>query len=143
MLESEPIWKRKMGILMTKILFWLEDTETGLLDELKFYGSERQDIQFFRSRESEENIFQKEQTHITPETRCIIESSFPLTETCGNCLLIKDIPLIDEALRRYESTKVDIEKLYYFLEILPHSEDLTEAIRYIEALYGSLPERPT
>lgn len=30
-------WKRKESILITKLLFWLEDTETGLLSELKLY----------------------------------------------------------------------------------------------------------
>jgi hypothetical protein len=41
-------WKRKESILITKLLYWLEDTPTGLVKELKLYGEEREEIAFFR-----------------------------------------------------------------------------------------------
>jgi len=37
MLHNEVKWSRKMTIFLGKILIWLNTTETGLLDELKFY----------------------------------------------------------------------------------------------------------
>lgn len=53
-------WTRKETILMIKILTWEKETQTGLLDELRFYGEEREYIDLFRSTETEWNTFRKE-----------------------------------------------------------------------------------
>lgn len=39
-----------MTIFLVKILCWLEKTETGLIDELKFYGKEYGYLPWFRMR---------------------------------------------------------------------------------------------
>lgn len=36
-------------ILIGKLLFWLQDTKTGILSELKYYGDERTMIDEFRA----------------------------------------------------------------------------------------------
>ena len=40
-------WKRKESILIVKLMSWIRVTETGLLDELKYYGDERSLIELF------------------------------------------------------------------------------------------------
>ncbi len=40
-------WNRKESILIVKLMSWIRETETGLLDELKYYGDERSLIELF------------------------------------------------------------------------------------------------
>ena len=54
---EKNIWTRKESIFITKILFWLKKTNTGLIDELKFYGEERSWVTLFRADTIEINSF--------------------------------------------------------------------------------------
>lgn len=58
---QKSLLQRKELIFCIKMLFWLQNTKTGLLDELKYYGEEREWIEFFRLDESEYSHFQKKQ----------------------------------------------------------------------------------
>jgi hypothetical protein len=110
-------WKRKESILITKLLYWLEDTPTGLVKELKLYGEEREEIAFFRMQACETNPYYTQLQEsldtidviIYDMTRHIqdLESSRTKTKT----LILKDIPLLEESMRRSLSVHISIEKL--------------------------------
>lgn len=48
-------FSRKEAIFLVKLLFWLEKSEHFLLNELKYYGEERNWIQELRCQEAYEN----------------------------------------------------------------------------------------
>ena len=58
---QKSLLQRKELIFSIKMLFWLQNTKTGLLDELKYYGEEREWMEFFRLDESEYSHFQEKQ----------------------------------------------------------------------------------
>lgn len=47
-LLEDTLYKRKKVIFLLKLAFWIDDTQTGLLDELKLYGEERDMIHLFQ-----------------------------------------------------------------------------------------------
>jgi hypothetical protein len=51
------IWKRKEAIFLIKICSAILESNSGLIDELKYYGEERTMIDFFQSEEGEESVF--------------------------------------------------------------------------------------
>lgn len=65
-------WTRKETILMLKILTWQRETQTGLLDELKFYGEEREYIDIFRADKDEWNIFREEKKKKIEKAKVVI-----------------------------------------------------------------------
>jgi hypothetical protein len=50
-------WKRKETIFMLKVATAILESQTGIIDELKYYGDERDMIDLFRSEVDEENLF--------------------------------------------------------------------------------------
>jgi hypothetical protein len=149
---EQTSWERKESILIVKLLCWLEDTETGLLSELKLYGEERDEIAYFRMQSGEENPYyfnlQKELT----ERDCVI---YDMAKSLGNMLsptfqsstlrtlCLKDITLLEETLRRSLSIHISIDEIIAILESDPTTSDLMNALRWIESLYIGFPDRPT
>lgn len=60
LLMSDLQFGRKKFILIAKLSFWIGQTKTGLLDELKYYGDERNMLPLFFCRENEWNIWREE-----------------------------------------------------------------------------------
>lgn len=77
MLANEE-WDRKESILIGKLLWWIIETETGLIDELKFYGTERDYVPHLRSTHEEYSIFQEKYEEKIQYSSCIVSefSSF-------------------------------------------------------------------
>lgn len=142
-------WKRKESILITKLLYWLEGTETWLIKELKLYGEEREEIVFYRMQEWEYNHYYSQLQNSLNAVDVVIydmskhiggvNSSEPKTKT----LIIKDITLLEEAMRRNNSISISIENLTKSLWEFEDTERLIETIRFIEAIYLEFPDRPT
>lgn len=137
---------RKDTILITKLLFWLETTETWLLEELKFYGSERARIHFFRAREWEIHTGMRQQDIWTRPWVTIhtLYNSIKYREenTCAT-LLIKDLPLMEDIVARARSISIDIELLVQYLEERWGTSMALSYLRMIEGIYLSFPVRPT
>lgn len=139
-------WKRKESILIIKLLYWLEDTPTGLLKELKLYGEEREEIAFFRMQEWEINPYYTQlQESLTTAEVVIYDITKHLSSIRSDStptLVLKDITLLEESMRRSLSIHISIEKLVKSLWEFEHTERLVEVIRFIEAMYLEFPVRP-
>lgn len=145
-------WERKEAILIVKLLSWLEETETGLLSELKLYGEERNEIAYFRMQAGEENLYYIQLQQQLTGRDCVI---YDMAKSLGNMLAptfqpsnlptlcLKDIPLLEEAVRRALSIHISIDEIITILENYPDTTDIVGALRWIESLYIGFPDRPT
>jgi len=61
----------------------------------------------------------------------------------SSTLIIKDITLLEESMRRAQSTHISIENLISALSEFDGTERLREIMRFIEAMYLTFPVRPT
>jgi len=142
---EEKTWERKLTILMGKLLFWLDDTTTGLLEELKFYGKEYELLPWFRMQTGERNMFYNEYQKYIETCRCILSDVHTFESHPIDTLVIKDVPLLEEKIRRKGSIRIDIELIVSYLEQMSESDEtsqLIDAIRLIEWIYHGIPERP-
>lgn len=155
LLDGEAPLKRKRLILIVKLSFWLIETQTGLLEELKFYGIERSLLPIFRCQNDESCYFRDRYYAQIDTAPCHIailsdiQGNEYLDSTRAN--LIKDLPLLEEGVRRHESIRISftdmIEKVRHLQsgsswepDALIHVYDM---LNIIESIYTSVPDRPT
>lgn len=126
------------------MLFWLSETKTGLVAELKYYGEEFSFLENLRLSENEKNIFLKNHEKSLESIDVIISSFQKNISTEKYFTLYKDISLMEGVIRKNLSLIIDIENLIEKIEQfpLPESENLIHAVRNIEAVYHNVPERP-
>ena len=134
-------WNRKESILLTKILFWLSTTKTGLIDELKFYGSEREEIGFFQAKKGENILLRlSEDTH-----KIHIYTSYSALQDTSilrwDSLMIKDVSLLSDIAQKVWTTHISFAEIYSLL--WTENSELVESIELIEWLYLSFPKRPS
>lgn len=146
---SEPL-DRKLSILLGRILLWLEQTEYGMIDEVKMYWREYEYAENFHMDETEENIFSKIQEEKEKDTQIMIYTTYDYiknTPARPDCLIIKDIGLFDDSVRKAESFTLDITDLQNLIkkEIsdTPIREKILRALSLIEHIYEWIPERPS
>lgn len=151
LLSGKEIFWRKKLILILKIAFWITETKTGLLDELKFYGEERNVLDIFRGRDTEQNIWREQyEKHIKNIPVLISDIYNWESDNKNRYTIIKDIPLLEDIIRRRESKEVSFDGLYSTIEKLPRNDEsqdikihMTDMISMIRGIYESIPERPT
>lgn len=150
-LAWEELFERKKLILILKISFWLTSTKTWLLDELKFYGEERNMLDIFRTQKDEMHIWRKQYEERIQKTPLVISDINNIKQNqLHRYTIIKDIPLLEDIVRRYESKEISFDLLYEYMNSLEsrdasfdekiHMLDMISMIRWI---YESIPERPT
>lgn len=135
---------RKYHIFLVKLAFWLADTKTGLLSELKYYGNEFDWTTNFRLAENEKNIFlERNETEIF--SKKIILEPFHKNIKTDIFSLYKDISLVEGTMRKIFSYAIDFEKLIVEIEDFGGeiSEKIAKNLRTIEAIYLATPKRPT
>jgi DNA polymerase III epsilon subunit-like protein len=149
---TQTSWERKESILIVKLLCWLTESETGLLSELKLYGEERTEITYFRMQSGEENPYYNSLQKELTERDCVI---YDMTKNLGNMitptfqpsnlrtLCLKDITLLEEAIRRAMSVHIAIDEIIAALQVYRDTSDIVSALRWIESLYIGFPDRPT
>ncbi len=149
---SNESYSRKKLILILKIAFWMTKTETGLIDELKFYGDERTMIDIFRSQENEYSHWRNQYEAKIENMPILISDIYTLEniEKNSRYILIKDISLLEDIVRRKESQEISFDKLTIAIEQLNGDSESTEArihlsdmISMIRSIYESIPNRPT
>lgn len=143
---EKDTWNRKETILILKLLFWREDTQTGNLSELKLYGEERKEIEFFRMSPGEHDSFYDALIARGGDTDVIIHDAmrqreYPLTGRAK--LILKDIALLEEAIRRNNSIHIGFDELMAICDELSGLGEMRETLAWLEALYLSFPTRPT
>ena len=114
--------------MMGKLLFWLEDTTTGLLEELKFYGKEYELLPWFRMQTGESNPFYNAYQKRLKTCRCILSDVYTFESRPVDTLVIKDIPLLEEKIRRKRSVCIDIELMISYLQEMTESDETTQLI---------------
>jgi DNA polymerase III epsilon subunit-like protein len=146
MVESDTLWERKMTIFMWKILFWLETTTTWLLEELTLYWEEREYIRFFRLEADEYNHFRTSYQEKIKKSSCTVYDANEFFENPPQefvpAIIIKDIPLFEDILRRSLSIHIPIESIIADLRAFPHSKNLIFWLYLIADLYEHIPSRP-
>jgi DNA polymerase III epsilon subunit family exonuclease len=147
-------WKRKEVILIVKICSALIESETGLIDELKYYGDEREMIELFRSEGSEENIFfEKYNTSLHTKDILISDLYNPsLIDKAlipwDHSLIVRDVMMIEDVIRRKKSRHISLEWLMklssslFSTRHLTIYHDLITGLSIIWDIYRSVPERP-
>ena len=122
LLMSSEIFSRKKMILILKIAFWVSDTKTGLIDELKFYGDERNMIEILRSNEQDTSIWRDEYEQKIKEVPLLISDAYNLKiekqDTSSRYTVIKDIPLLEDIIRRTKSQEISFDRLYSSIQDL-------------------------
>ncbi len=153
-IASEEIFKkilqdknieRKYFIFLIKMLFWLTDTKTGLVNELKYYGQEFDWLENFRLQENETNIFLENQEKNLKNSDIIIEVfNKNISKNPERKMIFRDILLMENTIRKGISTEISFEKLIANIETLnnPHKTALIDILRAIESVYLSTPNRP-
>ena len=117
-LLRKPSWKRKEAILIVKIATWMRTTQTGLLDEMKYYGDERMMIDLLRARDEEENpFFMRHRSNLEKNTILIADLMADHLEECPllretHSLIIRDIVSIEDIVRRKRSRSISFETLF-------------------------------
>jgi DNA polymerase III epsilon subunit-like protein len=142
---EQLFWERKLTIMMGKILFWLESTKTGLLEELKFYGKEYDFLSWFRLQDGETHAFYEEYINKKMESQCVLSDISTFENRQRDILIIKDIPLLEEKMRRKRSIRIDFEKMISYLKIMGNITEpihIIEILRFIEWIYYNIPNRP-
>ena len=144
-------YSRKRLVLILKIAFWLTKTETWLLDELKFYGDERAWIGLFRAQETEYFLWRTQYEENIKNIPILISDIWDWKYSGNNnrYTLIKDIPLLEDIIRRKESQEISFDKLYEYVECLPGNSKwleikihISDMISMIRNIYESIPDRP-
>lgn len=153
---QKSLLQRKELIFSIKMLFWLQNTKTGLLDELKYYGEEREWMEFFRLDESEYSHFQEKQKENALTADILIGD--PWIEELQkspffwekSCTIVRDIIELEDTFRKSGSRKIsflEIENdIAYLYGNWILSENLRERTRmsmaYFQYLIENLQERP-
>ena len=153
LLMGSENFPRKKIILILKIAFWMTETKTGLIDELKFYGDERGMIEIFRSNEQDRSIWREEYEKKNKEAPLLISDAYNLkigNQDSYRYTAIKDITLLEDIVRRTQSQEISFDRLYETVQILTgdgvsleakvHMADMVSMIR---GIYESIPDRPT
>ena len=152
---SKEKFSRKELIFSLKILIWLEHTETGKIDELKYYGEEYTFRDLLRCSEDENSYFHAKRRIMHKDTQIIISEAMGTTVQRKNgekkVVLIEDVYQLEKSLRKHLSKKIDFSLILYNLEWLSKKEGIDHRIisrgvyslSYLCHLIESCQARPT
>jgi hypothetical protein len=144
LIQSDRRLSRKEMILTLKIMYWMTETTTGLLDEMKFYGDERKMIDIYRCRADEYPIWRHTYESAIASIPVLVVDAYSFAKQIpGRYTLIKDIPLMEDIVRRRSSREISFDRLSDFVSEHLCSESILTMIDIIRGIYESIPERPT
>ncbi len=152
---SVSSWKRKESVFIVKLSSWILSTETGLLDELKYYGDERSFMELFRATPGEVNPFFSTYQEKSLRTTNILISDMN-TSGLGDTplfaqdhsLIIRDIMWIEDVIRRKKSEHISFDELLVLSESLSYTgtpdigKDFITGLSMITDIYRAVPVRP-
>lgn len=138
--------ERKYFIFLIKMLFWLVETKTGRVNELKYYGNEFEWLENFRLQANECNYFLEEHEKNLENSEVILEVyTQNIQKNPNRKMILRDVMLLEGAIRKNFSSEVHFEKLIENIKNCknPYQNELIEVLRIIEGIYISAPNRPT
>ena len=154
---SKSKMSRKEIIFSIKMLFWLEQTTTWLLDELKFYGEERRYMKFMELWTMEYSDFREKHRAFYTDAQVLIGNTFhpsfdSLEYTIGDsATMVRDAYRMEDIYRKQETRVISFSEIDEYFEILETVESLWiwffESIRfslqYFEHILTHIHTRPT
>ncbi len=147
LMTSDRVLGRKEMILTLKISYWMSKTTTGLLDEMKYYGEERNMLEIYRCREDEYPVWRRAYEAKIDKIPVLICDAYHFAKQIpGRYPMIRDIGLLEDIMRRSSSVEISFDRLYMTLESLRVREisiHMTDMLSIIRGIYESTPERPT
>jgi DNA polymerase III epsilon subunit-like protein len=143
LIQDDRRLSRKEMILTLKIMYWMTETTTGLLDEMKFYGDERKMIDIYRCRADEYPIWRTTYESRIYSTPVLIADAYSFTtQIAGRYTIVKDLPLLEDIVRRRSSREISFDELYETLSEHIWDTSILTMIDMIRGIYESTPERP-
>ena len=113
LIQGDQRLSRKEMILTLKIMYWMTETTTGLLDEMKFYGDERKMIDIYRCRADEYPIWRTTYESRIYSIPVLIADAYSFaTQIAGRYTIVKDLPLLEDIVRRRSSQEISFDELY-------------------------------
>lgn len=110
-------------------------------------------LEIFRSRENESSLWRQQYEQKVQKTPVLITDIYDLNCTATyspRYTIIKDIPLIEDIMRRIHSQEISFDRLNTAIESLMNDPALAEIrihmldmISIIRGIYESIPDRPT
>lgn len=137
--------ERKQSIFLIKMAFWLTETRTGLISELKYYGNEFSLLESFRLHSSESNTFLRTHRSTLEGAAITLARYTPQIRASKTFSLFKDISLCEETIRKAHIHTIRFEALIENIHSLraPSSPELIACLRTLEAMYVNIPDRGT
>ncbi len=112
LIQDDRRLSRKEMILTLKIMYWMTETTTGLLDEMKFYGDERKMIDIYRCRADEYPIWRTTYESRIYNIPVLIADAYSFTTPiAGRYTIVKDLPLLEDIVRRRSSIEISFDRL--------------------------------
>jgi DNA polymerase III epsilon subunit family exonuclease len=143
LIQDDRCLNRKEMILTLKIMYWMTETTTGLLDEMKFYGDERKMIDIYRCRADEYPIWRTTYESRIYSTPILIADAYSFTtQIAGRYTIVKDLPLLEDIVRRRSSQEISFDELYKTLSEHIWDASILTMIDIIRGIYESTSERP-
>lgn len=146
-------WQRKETVFLLKILTWQSDTKTGLLEELKYYGEEREFLRFFRMWISESNFYTEKRSKMITESDIVVTDIGSIDDWTHwrtqqkVSLIVTDTIGIAESLRKRKTEKISLSKIITDIEYLSLEKSLEDDLILAFSLFTNIiemvPERPT
>ena len=114
---------------------------------MKYYGDERNMLDIYRSRDDESHIWRSEyESKIQAIPVLIVDAYHFAKQIPGRYTIIKDLPLLEDIVRRSSSMEISFDRLYDAVVSLHGGESQThmaDMISMIRGIYESIPDRPT
>ncbi len=154
---SQAQMNRKEIIFSIKMLFWLEETQAWLLDELRFYGDERKYMKFMGLWATEYSDFREKHIDTCKNSSILIAHTYhksfdSLAYSIGKyTTIVRDVYRMEDIYRKQETRVISFSEIHEHLDILQDSESLScqffESVRfslvYIEHILKNIHTRPT
>ncbi len=142
---AHALFDRKEAIFLLKILFWQESSQEKLLNELKYYGKEREWIELLRGEEADQkNEISRNISHfIITEVQSYLSYQNLIPRNQSYHVYVRDIPLLEDIFRRNYTEKISIQELEKTMnELGDVNEHEIFALAHMQHIYESVIIRP-
>ena len=114
---------------------------------MKYYGDERNMLDIYRCRDAESPIWRSEyESKIQAIPVLIVDAYHFAKQIPGRYTIIKDLPLLEDIVRRSSSIEISFDRLYDAVVSITGVESRThmaDMISMIRGIYETIPDRPT
>jgi hypothetical protein len=114
---------------------------------MKYYGDERNMLDIYRCRSDESHIWRSTYESKIQAIPVLIVDAYHFAKPIpGRYTVIKDLPLLEDIVRRRSSVEISFDRLSDAVESLHMTESrvhMADMVSIIRDIYETIPERPT